>query len=91
MNILELAKEAGIETDWSFDFKIRLERFVALVLKAEADETRARFAQPERPEREWIDLTDDELRNECKAFWSGNNSFEDFGRAVIAAFKEKNK
>ena len=38
MNIIELAKEAGIETEWSFDFKIRLERFASLVRAKNAKE-----------------------------------------------------
>ena len=55
-DIIELAKKAGViphETNIAYmqgDFPRQLERFAALVLKAEADETRARFAQPERPE-----------------------------------------
>ena len=44
MNIIELAKEAGIETEWSFDFKIRLERFAALV-RAEALEEAAKVCE----------------------------------------------
>ena len=36
--ICEIAREAGIEVDWSFDFQMRLERFAALV---RADEREA--------------------------------------------------
>ena len=49
----------------------RLERFAALV----------------RAEREWVDLTDDEIH----AIRSKTSSEVNFSRAVIAAFKEKNK
>ena len=72
-SIIELAKEAGIETEWSFDFKIRLERFAAIV----------------RAERQWVDLTDDEIEEIGKSYfdeWSFG-----FARAVIAADREKNK
>lgn len=36
-DIIRMAREAGIETDWSFDFKIRLERFAALVAAHERE------------------------------------------------------
>ena len=48
-DIIELAKKAELpcqHPDWIEGY----ERFAALVLKAEADETRARFAQPAQPE-----------------------------------------
>jgi hypothetical protein len=35
--IIEMAKQAGIETDWSFDFKIRLEAFAKLVAQHERE------------------------------------------------------
>ena len=101
MNIIELAKKAGFDVEESPWGKIltcelvELERFAALVLKAEADETRARFAQPERLEREWVDLTDDELLAALVEVDANTArlpiGFKLFARAVIAAFKEKNK
>ena len=36
-DIIRMAREAGIETDWSFDFKIRLERFATLVAAHERE------------------------------------------------------
>ena len=35
--IIEMAKQTGIETDWSFDFKIRLEAFAKLVAQHERE------------------------------------------------------
>ena len=80
MNIIELAKEAGViphETNIAYmqgDFPQRLERFAAIV----------------REEREWVDLTDDEIE---QAVLSVNSVMEAWVtyHAVIAAFKEKNK
>ena len=79
MSIIELAKEAGFTV---YDNERRavegeeknLERFAALV----------------RAEREWVDLTDDEI------YWvvagiSDTPMAWEIARAVIAAFKEKNK
>ena len=80
MNIIELAKEAGFElgTAWYGNSKV-LERFAALV----------------RAEREWVDLTDNELID-ALGFGkllpvSGVRGELVDARAVIAAFKEKNK
>ena len=80
MNIIELAKEAGFtDTDrngvWITDgmWTKELERFAALV----------------RAERDWVDLTDDEIEEIGKSYfdeWSFG-----FARAVIAADREKNK
>lgn len=77
--VIELAKEAGFKlgTAWYGSSKV-LERFAALVVA----------------EREWVDLTDDEIHaaiNEPTEdlevmMWRAN-----YCRAVIAAFKEKNK
>ena len=40
--IIEMANQAGIESDWSFDFKLRLEAFAKLVAaKAAAKEREA--------------------------------------------------
>ena len=73
MNIIELAKEAGIpEVRMELSNK-QLERFAALV----------------REEREWVDLTDGDVAK-VKGLY-GQASFETIARAVIAAFKEKNK
>ena len=48
-----------------------------------------RFAALVRAEREWVDLTDDELNS----LWNGNTEGGWLGlfRAVIAAFKDKQK
>jgi hypothetical protein len=35
--IVEIAKQAGIETDWSFDFQLRLETFAKLVAQHERE------------------------------------------------------
>lgn len=35
--IVEIAKQAGIETDWSFDFQVRLETFAKLVAQHERE------------------------------------------------------
>jgi len=35
--IVEIAKQAGIETDWSFDFQVRLEAFAKLVAQHERE------------------------------------------------------
>ena len=35
--IIEMAKQAGIETDWSFDFQVRLETFAKLVAQHERE------------------------------------------------------
>jgi hypothetical protein len=40
--IVEIAKQAGIETDWSFDFQVRLETFANLLAQhAKAEEREA--------------------------------------------------
>ena len=97
MNTIELAKEAGFSVrrvseppkpyDHIAGYGEELERFAALV----------------RAEREWVDLTDDEMFViACRVGFdgelmktnraNGNPSIaEVFYHAVIAAFKEKNK
>ena len=73
MNIIELAKEAGLpcqHPDWIEGY----ERFAAIV----------------REEREWVDLTDDEIINVISA-QPHAATYAEIGQAVIAAFKEKNK
>ena len=85
-SVIELAKEAGFEVNYyksleseeivSFDPIItgQLERFAALV----------------RAEREWIDLTDDEMWAVfISRDWTGEPLH--LMSAVIAAFKEKQK
>ena len=73
-NIIELAKEAGFTGHEAFEgyecSEAELERFAALV----------------RAEREWVDLTDDEINS----IYDNNPHLADI-RAAISAFKEKNK
>ena len=75
MDVIKLAKEAGFDTDLP-SFKDG----TAIALK---------FAALVRAEREWVDLTDDDVAK-VKGLY-GQASFETIARAVIAAFKEKNK
>ena len=91
MNIIELAKEAGfsITTDW-----MGRPSFVSIGTHGDiglkGTQELERFAALVRAEREWIDLTDDEM-------WAVFISRDWVGEplhlmsAVIAAFKEKNK
>ena len=81
MNIIELAKEAGLEQVVAIDPKNGTK-----LVKSLPPELLERFAAIVRAEREWVDLTDGEIEN-CAL----SHSSVDFGRAVIAAFKEKNK
>lgn len=76
MNIIELAKEAGLPSLTEYG-KDCLERFAALV----------------RAEREWVDLTDDEIDSVLRSYTKTDRYKDDLRsyRAVIAAFKEKNK
>ena len=70
-NIIDLAKEAGFSDHYLATVQLHeLERFAALV----------------RAEREWVDLTDDEIVEII-----GDDIYVDDFHAVIAAFKEKNK
>ena len=91
MNIIEMAKEAGFEElyGWKDDgsceisyelFATDLELFAALV--------RERCYANARAEREWVDLTDDEMRKHSEML-DCEPDFVVF-RAVIAKFKEKN-
>ena len=87
MNIIELAKEAGFETK-SFN-SIDPDEVVAGINHYVITDALERFAALVRAEREWVDLTDDEIEEIGKSYfdeWSFG-----FARAVIAAFKEKNK
>ena len=54
------------------------------------DRTLLQFAEAVRAEREWIDLTDDEIINVISA-QPHAATYAEIGQAVIAAFKEKNK
>ena len=86
--IIELAKAAGFFLDYDNSLYCgdrdgvcteELERFAALVrAERECDSTVTSEAR-----KEWVDLTDDEIA--AIPFPHG------FARAVIAAFKEKNK
>ena len=97
MNIIELAKEAGFEVDEGlFPFGATEDKFIGTERELE------RFAALVRAEREWVDLTDDELFVIAnKVGFDGelmkiNNDrgmpsiAELYVKAVIAKFKEKN-
>ena len=83
MNIIELAKEAADKNkvdpftpdgEWVVLTPAELERFAALI----------------RAEREWVDLTDDEMWAVfISRDWTGEPLH--LMSAIIAAFKEKNK
>lgn len=75
MNTIELAKEAGFTDHEAF---AGYECTTSELLN---------FAALVRAKREWVDLTDDEIAILIHRI---PNKFE-FGRAVIAAFKGKNK
>ena len=84
--IIELAKEAGF--DLSVDeYNGNLEVDCEGVYYTEVLE---RFAALVRAEREWVDLTDDEIINVISA-QPHAATYAEIGQAVIAAFKEKNK
>ena len=76
-DIIELAKEAGMTVFVTES----LERFAALVQFASANA---------RAEREWVDLTDDEIKKIIDDE-DGYNYPEDIATAAIKMFKEKNK
>ena len=81
--VIEMAKEAGIEK-----LHIKREGQKHSILDLCYPELE-RFAALVRAELEWVDLTDDEIEEIGKSYfdeWSFG-----FARAVIAAFKEKNK
>ena len=86
MNIIELAKEAGF--DLSVDeYNGNLEVDCEGVYYTEVLE---RFAALVRAEREWVDLTDDEMWAVfISRDWTGEPLH--LMSAIIAAFKEKNK
>ena len=74
-SVIELAKEAGFGDSFAEVYEQRLERFSALV----------------RAEREWVDLTDDEIAAICADLPFDENFDVTVARAVIAADREKNK
>ena len=103
MNIIELAKEAGGHVAelpngdaWLFEDDAMLKRFAALVreqtLKDDKDLLTAYLVgfNAGLKEREWVDLTDDEIINVISA-QPHAATYAEIGQAVIAAFKEKNK
>ena len=76
-SVIELAKEAGFDLATILDWDEELFEFAALV----------------RAEREWVDLTDDDIF-EANRHSHGNTEWakkKALASAVIAAFKEKNK
>ena len=107
MNIIELAKEAGIMESQMWSIK-GLGRFAALV-RAEAyknwnpdvtfnEDGTFSLELPDGdelriipPKREWVDLTDDEIFSLGKEKKFPDTDPVYFSRAVIAAFKEKQK
>ena len=79
MNIIEMAKKAGMDLSMGV---------------AWADgESLASFAALVRAEREWVDLTDDEIDSVLRSYTKTDRYKDDLRsyRAVIAALKEKNK
>ena len=79
--VIELAKEAGL-----LEVEVRPEAEVRL-----SKDALERFAALVRAEREWIDLTDDEVNKLIQAWHKSDDGLFDYASAVIAAFKEKNK
>ena len=72
--IIRMAREAGFI---NLALEPKLTRFAALITAQLMSESASICA-----ERDWVDLTDDEINN--AEYWGGSS-------AVIAAFKEKNK
>ena len=85
MNIIELAKATG-QTKWFGTHPDGTNDFLGVEFTPEQLE---RFAALVRAEREWVDLTDDEILNLVTQY--GIDDPHWFVHAVIAAFKEKNK
>ena len=91
-DIIELAKEAGLWPSVTDVFPAELERFAKLVraeVEAEWIETNKALAK-EIIERQWVDLTDDEI-DDAYTSDAHENTPKSFARAAIAKFKEKNK
>ena len=74
MNIIELATKVWGYSDWKGAPLERLERFAALV----------------RAEREWVDLTCEEVTALIREGAAGGG-WQGFATRVQTAFKEKNK
>ena len=92
-SVSELAKEAGFEV---VDGELRLyfDGSNALLkpnLMGTVVDGLKEFAALVRAEREWADLTDDEIDELIRKWHSPDMGLLDFAWAVIAAFKEKNK
>ena len=75
MNIIELAKKACAPNQTFNSDEEWVERFATLV----------------RAEREWVDLTDDEIEALFPKPWIELMTIKEFVRAVIAADRSKNK
>ena len=75
MNIIELAKKACAPNQTFNSDEEWVERFATLV----------------RAEREWVDLTDDEIYSLAEDIDWAAGAYFSYAEAVIAAFKEKNK
>ena len=84
-NTIELAKATG-QTKWFGTHPDGTNDFLGVEFTPEQLE---RFAALVRAEREWVDLTDDEILNLVTQY--GIDDPHWFVHAVIAAFKEKNK
>ena len=80
-SVIELAKEAGfeVEDDWEI-----------IAGNTIINHEVSRFAALVRAERQWVDLTDDEIEEAFKSASKIMKPWEPV-KAVIAAFKEKNK
>ena len=86
--VIELAKEAGY-----FLYDLTETHGIKTVETDESDQWAQleRFAALVRSEREWVDLTDYEIVRLYAESPMCDSEMIDFARAVIAAFKEKNK
>ena len=89
MNIIELAKEAGMDVVTTNDYSTRFKPVTHLYQNMYGIEKLEAFAALVRAEREWVDLTDDEILNLVTQY--GIDDPHWFVHAVIAAFKEKQK
>ena len=50
----------------------------------------ARTTQPQQPQRTWVGLTDEEVKNFVQAVWPREATPADYIRAIEAKLKEKN-
>ena len=86
LDVVRLAKEAGLEQVVAIDPKNGTR-----LVKSLPPELLERFAALIKAEREWVDLTDDEIDSINALPWGTSGGY---AKAVIAAFKakqEKNK